>query len=252
MKKVVLLTSTAILLSLAAGAGQAFAAEEGGTMPTNGTINFVAGEDPTDPTDPTDPGDPIDPEEKPDPVGGALSIDYASHFRFGEQKIATSDKTYYAELDNFIDKDGNKFKDNNYVQVTDKRGTLAGWTLTVAQEGQFTTAEGKELTGAQIKIAKASLVAAVKDNSMDEYIPGTVESTITLTPDGAEKPAVTAETGKGAGTWVYRFGNDNTEAATAIELLVPGKTIKLAKQYTTKMNWTLASVPGNPGNEGNE
>ena len=38
----------------------------------------------------------------------------------------------------------------NYVQVTDNRGTEAGWSLKVKQEGQFKSTSGKELTGAAI------------------------------------------------------------------------------------------------------
>lgn len=245
MKKSLFLISAAVLLNLAGGTAPVFAAEEGGTMPTNGTVNFVPGEDPTDPTDPTDPGNPIDPVDPPTPVGGSLSIDYASRFKFGAQKISSTDETYYAALDKFKDADGKEFEDNNYVQVTDKRGTLAGWNLSVKQEGQFATAEKEELTGAQIKIAKASLIAAINDNSLDAYKPSTVVNSITLTPN-QEAPAINAEAGKGAGTWVYRFGDDNEAGKTAIELSVPGKTVKLAKEYTTKLNWQLANVPSNP------
>ena len=38
-------------------------------------------------------------------------------------------------------------KSTNYVQVTDNRGTEAGWSLKVKQEGQFKSTSGKELTG---------------------------------------------------------------------------------------------------------
>ncbi len=43
-------------------------------------------------------------------------------------------------------KDGSKKP--TYVQVTDKRGTLAGWKLTLSQPEQFKTATGEELVGA--------------------------------------------------------------------------------------------------------
>ncbi len=249
MKKNILFASAVLALSLVGGTAQAFAAEDGGTMPTNGTVNFVAGQDPTDPTDPTEPGNPIQPIDPPTPVGGALSIDYASNFKFGEQKISTDDETYYAALDQFKGSDGETFGDSNYVQVTDKRGTLAGWTLTVGQLDQFKTADGEALNGAQLKINTASAVAAVDDNSMDGYKPGTVASSITLTPGDGTTPgtsdAITAEKGKGAGTWVYRFGDTADAGKTAVQLMVPGKSVKLAKEYKTTLNWTLASIPEN-------
>lgn len=50
-------------------------------------------------------------------------------------------------------KDGSKKP--TYVQVTDKRGTLAGWKLTLSQPEQFKTATGEELVGAQLTFTKA-------------------------------------------------------------------------------------------------
>ncbi|MDN8763564.1 WxL domain-containing protein, partial [Staphylococcus aureus] len=80
-----------------------------------------------------------------------LSIDYGSKFKFGTQKISTADQTYYAAPDEM--KDGSKKP--TYVQVTDKRGTLAGWKLTLSQPEQFKTATGEELVGAQLTFTKA-------------------------------------------------------------------------------------------------
>lgn len=249
MKKSKLFASAIIAMSLIGGAVQTFAAEEGGSMPTNGTVNFVAGEDPTDPTDPTDPGNPIDPVDPPTPVGGALSIDYASNFKFGKQKISTQDQTYYAALDQFVDADGNQFGDSNYVQVSDKRGNLAGWNLTVGQVDQFKTADGEVLSGAELKINQASAVAAVDDNSLDSYKPGTVAPAITLVPGDGTTPgtteAIKAEQGKGVGTWIYRFGDTAEDGEKAVQLSVPGKSVKLSKEYKTTLNWTLASTPEN-------
>ena len=42
----------------------------------------------------------------------------------------------------------------NYVQVTDNRGTEAGWSLKVKQEGQFKSTSGKELTGALSRLKR--------------------------------------------------------------------------------------------------
>lgn len=243
MKKTVFLASAALLLSLAANTSQVFAAE-GGTYPTQGTINFEAGDDVTPPVDPEDPDIPIDPVDPPTPVGGSLSIDYASQWKFGTQKISTTDQTYFAQLDQFKDSEGKPtIEKPNYVQVTDKRGTLEGWSLSVTQPEQFKTADGDELTGAVLKIKTAAIAGL---SGSDTYTPGTVAASIDLTP-GQEAAGITAEKTKGAGTWVYRFGNDADTGKKAIELDVPGKTVKLAKEYKTTLNWTLASTPGNNG-----
>lgn len=248
MKKTVFLASAAILTSLVVGAGQAFAAE-GDPYPTNGTISFTKNDDPTPPVDPEnpDPENPVDPEEPPTPTGGALSIDYASYFKFGEQKISTKTETYYAGLDKFKDDQGNPtIEKPNYVQVTDKRGTLGGWTLSVQQLEQFKTSENNELTGAELSISSAKVVGVA---GTEAYTPQTVSSSLTLVP-GQETPAITAEKDKeGAGTWVYRFGDNNEAGKTAVKLVVPGKTLKLAKEYKAQINWTLAAIPGNGGEE---
>ena len=51
-----------------------------------------------------------------------------------------------------------------YVQVTDKRGTLAGWKLTLSQPEQFKTATGEELVGAQLTFTKAEAASMVDEN----------------------------------------------------------------------------------------
>ena len=87
---------------------------------SNGVVEFIPNTDPTKPVDPTDPDptnpvDPVDPDPyKPvdpvdptDPNGpepgtpGPLSIDYASSFDFGTQKISTQTHTYNAALQKY-------------------------------------------------------------------------------------------------------------------------------------------------------
>ena len=52
-----------------------------------------------------------------------------------------------------------------------------------------------------------------------------------------------AKAGEGAGTQIYRAGDDATKASS-IRLSVPGKTIKYQDTYTTSLTWTLTDVPG--------
>ena len=225
MKKTVLLTSATILLGVGFQAINASAAE---TFPkeynTEGTITFEAGDNeitpPVDPENP-DPTDPVDPIDPPGPgTGGALSIDYGSKFKFGTQKISTADQTYYAAPDEM--KDGSKKP--TYVQVTDKRGTLAGWKLTLSQPEQFKTATGEELVGAQLTFTKAE-AASMLDEKYNR--------------------AMNAKKETGVGTWVYRFGSNEATNKEAVQLFVPGKSVKLAQQYSTKLVWALEDTPAN-------
>lgn len=51
-------------------------------------------------------------------TAGPLSIDFASSFQFGNQKITSETMDYYAKLQEFT----SSLAGPNYVQVTDKRG----------------------------------------------------------------------------------------------------------------------------------
>lgn len=244
MKKIRIVLTGAILLSSMGLSTNAFATEGGG-FPSDAKVNFISGDGPTNPQDPTDPGNEITPENPGTPAGGSLSIDYASSFQFGEQKISTKDKIYYAKLDKFKGGGEEPDEDVNYVQVTDVRGTLAGWKLSASQQGQFKTSDGDILVGAQITVNTADLVAGVKETSMADYTPGEVASSFTLDPDGFDQTVVTAAKNQGPGTWIYRFGDTVERGKSAVELFVPGESVKLAKHYSTKINWTLATVPEN-------
>lgn len=219
-----------------------FAAEgdAASTVTSKGEINFKADSTPTYPVDPTNPEDPKPPVDPNPGTPGPLAIDFASSFKFGEQIISTKNETYYAAAQTFTDGDTGP----NYVQVTDKRGTFEGWTLSVAQSGQFATADtdgSKELTGAALTLGNGE-VDSVTDLA---YKPGTVAAETTLVPD-QKVELVAANTDQGMGTWVYRFGNkENTNADASVALSVPGKTPKMAKQYSTTLNWSLETIPAN-------
>ncbi|MBO0473882.1 WxL domain surface protein [Enterococcus sp. DIV0840] len=241
MKKAIMLMSTAILLSVTANATSAMAEEASKEYNTDATITFEAGDDevtpPVDPENP-DPEIPVDPIDPPGPgTGGALSIDYGSKFKFGTQKISTTDKIYYAAPDEMSDGS----KKPTYVQVTDKRGTLEGWKLSLSQPEQFKTSTGEELVGAQLKFTKGEAASIIDE----KYAPTNVSSEIIMTPGESNLLAVNAEKGTGVGTWVYRFGSNVDENADAVQLSVPGKSVKLAQQYSAKLVWSLENTPGN-------
>lgn len=228
------------------------------TRNTDGVVKFVPGDDegpisPVDPEKPVVPVVPIDPIDPEKPVGpgtaGPLSLDYASSWNFGEQKITTKDKIYYANTQKVTDPavGPDPYEVANYVQVTDLRGTLAGWSVSVKQNGQFKTAEGATLEGAQIQLNNGT-----HETASASAAPGTVQETITLAADGNGSAAnvMAAATQQGGGTHILRFGSNDgatpkeSSMAQGVQLTVPGRTEKLAKQYTTKLTWTLSDVPG--------
>ncbi|HDR7793099.1 TPA: WxL domain-containing protein [Bacillus luti] len=228
---------------------------------TNGVVEFTPNTDITKPVNPDNPDpnkpvvpvDPtkIDPETNPDGTpnpgtAGPLSIDYASSLDFGKNKISGKDETYYANPQTYGE---GVAPTANYVQVSDTRGTNAGWTLKVSQAGQLKNdaTQNKELTGAQITITSVEAVS----NAAGVEKPVTQD--ITLDPNGAESLVMSANEGAGAGTWVGRFGSledveidgETVKKNKAVSLTIPGKTAKDAVAYSTKLNWTLSDTPGN-------
>lgn len=140
--KTIKLTTTSVLAVMALGAFASTASAQDVTYTTEGQVSYIPATKPTDPVDPSNPLVPVTPINPIDPTvpvipgtPGPLSIDYISSFNFGEQEITSSDVTYHAAEQKFY----NGTKGPNYVQVTDNRGTLAGWTLSVMQTAQFST-----------------------------------------------------------------------------------------------------------------
>lgn len=252
-----LLMSSLILGSMFAASIATLAANNGGEYKSNGVIEYVPSTDPTDPVDPTDPEKPVDPTDPTNPEGpnpgtnGPLSIDFASSFYFGKQKITSQNETYHADAQSYqiLGADGKPTGDvkkgPNYVQITDNRGTETGWTLKVKQDGQFLS-EGKhaedkqaELTGAQLVLNNGHVVT----NSASAKPTGTAK--ITLDPTGAEADVMVAKDKEGAGTYLLDWGTDEATGGQSVDLTVPGSTTKYAEKYATKLVWTLTDVPGN-------
>lgn len=143
----------------------------------------------------------------------ALNID------FGSNPISVDDKTYTNIND-------------AKATVQDIRGTATGWTLTVAQNAQFKTSDNDELTGAQITIKTPIL----DSNSTAK---ATVGQNLILTTDNTAHKVMGAAVGEGNGTTIADMN------IGSVELAVPGKTVKVAKNYTTMLTWNLADAPVN-------
>ncbi|HHK5557875.1 WxL domain-containing protein [Bacillus cereus] len=228
---------------LAAGA-PTFAAEDGGTLNSKAFIKFEKNTEIVNPVSPLDPSvevetkDPKDPKDPHEPgTQGPLSIDYVSNFQFEKHKASGNNEIYYASLDSITKKDTTEtMKVPNYVQVTDNRGTNVGWKLSVTQNDQFKTAEGRDLTGAALTLKNGTLHSASGSEA-----PKAAQD-ITLTP-GQASDVVTAQEEQGMGTWVNTFGKSVEDAKKSVELSVPGKTKKEQAEYTTSLTWELKDAP---------
>ena len=231
------LAATVLLTGLALGSSSVYA-EDGASVQSVGTISYTIDDSivgPVDPLDPTKPIKPTDPET-PEPTAGPLSIDYVSSLRFGEQKTTGSDMTYHAQLDHVIDNESGEEVDRpNFVQITDKRGSNAGWHLSVTQDEQFKSGTDV-LEGAALTLDKGTL------STPNDGVAPFANQAITLTP-GAASDVMDAKEDQGTGTWVDRFGNDEEEGQESVSLFVPGKTKKVQGEYKTTLTWALTDAP---------
>lgn len=98
------------------------------------------------------------------------------------------------------------------------------------------------MIGAELRFTKGSAASSVDS----KYMPTTVNSDLVLTPGQTNAVAINAQAGTGVGTWVYRFGSTADENKDAVQLFVPGESVKLAQAYSTKVVWTLENTPDNP------
>ncbi|EUJ27996.1 WxL domain-containing protein [Listeria cornellensis] len=235
-----LVTISAVAATL--GFGNHASAAEVGSLNTDSKVKFTkqAEETVIPPVNPLDPDQPLDPDGDVTPgTGGPLSIGYVSEFDFGTQEISGETKTYNAKLDK-VKVSGEYVDAPNNVQVSDNRGNNAGWSLTVAQNGQLKDGSARNLEGAEIAIKKGT---AVTKTGADVVAP-TVNQQIKLNPNGTASMVMNATADQGMGQWVDKFGADNTEAADSVTLTVPGKSAKYAdSDYATTLTWTLSDTP---------
>ncbi|EOT68398.1 WxL domain-containing protein [Enterococcus caccae] len=175
---------------------------------------------------------------------GPLTIDYITKLNFGAVKVSGNTTTYHAKLAELKLKDiVEPKKVPNYVQVTDNRGTNAGWQLQLKQDSQFQAKDKDnkvtELTGAELSLNNPILKSVQKGS---EFAPLGISQK--LIPGAAAVTVVDAAAGKGMGTWHYSLGDTNEQAAKSVSLTIPGDTAKLANvAYKTVLTWTLVDAP---------
>lgn len=219
------------LLGLTGLSTNALAAVSSTANSTNHIV-FEAGEEVTNPIDPTNPdnpnpSDPIDPTDPTNPGTGnegSLTIDYVSNIEFGTQKTASGTMIYHAQ------------NEHPFVQVTDKRGTGAGWNLT-AKATEFKSAAGsKVLKGAELTFKNGVLKTQTENIS-----PAPQNKDVTFSNSDAHV-MMNAKEDTGRGTWVDVFSgklNDNEN----VQLKVLPGTADTNVDYTATINWELADAP---------
>lgn len=146
---------------------------------------------------------------------GRITLQEVPSIIFGDQEISTIDETY-------------EWTNSSFIKVDDLRGSAAGWNVTVKQTAQLATAEGEELTNAQINMKNGKLTTTGSD---------TAKITDAILLPGKVTKIMDASVGTGTGSFKGTWSTDG------VTLEVPGTTKQLAKQYTADLEWVLTEAP---------
>lgn len=260
MKKI----ATSALLSvivLGAVAVPALAAEF--SAGSKGSVDFRLSTEldpkPFDPTDPTVP--PAEVNELPDGEGkgstGLLRFDRVPNLKFETIEIGSATQTGKVLQEEYTDKaTGTKFHAAPTVEVTDNRGSGAGWTTFVSADGILDNgvAGSVKITGYELKLNNAEVSGY--SGIQDEASKKPVFNALSIN-DQAQKFATAAQ-GNGMSSWGISFydgtvpANGKPEknttgtatASEAVTLKIPqGATMETGKTYKTNLTWYLAVTP---------
>ena len=189
------------------------------------TFTLTAGDDSVEPAEP---GDGVITEHS-----GPLSLDYVPNFRFGEKTLSSETEIYPDE----------SLRPN--VQVSDRRGTGEGWTLSLKATPFQNTEKTRTLKGAVLRIKGIEIF---NPNESQSEAPGVVSIGTGLEfgegiGDGVSHTLMTAAIDKGQGTWLGKFYTVDSEDAITnlVELEVPAGNY--AGSYKSVLTWTLEATP---------
>lgn len=243
---------------------------------TKGIVTFTepTGEDNEDPNKPNvvDPKDPEGPAKPVSPggegIGGngkpSFNINWVSNFRFGNISLGTNMSSFaapttlnWAEENQNGDLEPTGDKTENlapFLQVTDLRGTNAGWNVTVSgTEFRQLDADGepiddKVLAGATVTLNHPSIVGVEANSDLAPSALNASGNKETGNLVGsAALPILNADKDKGQGTWTLTWGADDdkvTNAAKGVQLVVPMTALpEVDKTYQADFTWTLNATP---------
>lgn len=205
-------------------------------LTSEANVNFTEPTTLPDIVDPDDPSTPLEPEPAPggnvNTEPGSLTLDYVSHLEFGSHALSPRAQTYYAQNEK-----------TPFAQVTDVRGTGAGWRLT-ASLSNFTDGTDDSLEGATITLLNDAGDIVTTPDNFNAAAP-TLTNEITLNSSTNDTQLVTnalANTGKG--TWVTRWQDNDTETDynQSVALNVPA-AVATEGAHTATITWELSNAP---------
>ncbi|MBP1046526.1 WxL domain-containing protein [Enterococcus sp. BWM-S5] len=261
-----------IMVFLCTGSAACFLAEQveatDDDVAGSGHITFTGDYSDVGVRDPENPSTEVDAGNSPS-TQGKLRIDFVPQFQFTSvNKISDKDMTYSVNAQLFNDETEAR---GNFIQISDYRGAMLGWTLQLRQEMQFQNAQ---TANSQLDGAVLSLDYSWTNSTQDAALSPTIsKEVIHLDNIGATYNLAEASPGTGAGTWSISFGgsadnpagiaetltpkvdqnghamldaaygNKQMHENSAITLSVPGGTKKDPVSYSTVLTWILAELP---------
>ncbi|MGL6197565.1 MAG: WxL domain-containing protein [Lachnospiraceae bacterium] len=222
------------------------------------TFQTGGGGEATGPVDPEKPDESVvldevnDVRERITDNRGELRLDVVPVFDFGTQNNTVGEKIYSAVLPKDLT---TSEKDPNipyYVQVTDLRGTGAGWTLSAKMTSQFTDTASHSLDGATIDFTNTA--AASKTGTVAPTTVTTASQLYYTTANNAGGGNLVviaqAATNEGMGVSAIRFGDtarhNDAQTVTAdksVKLTIPATTQVYSSKYNATIQWTLTVGP---------
>lgn len=267
--KSIKLMSLGLVMFSAVTLGAPFAQAADPAASTDADVKFVEDKDPVnpetpevvDPTKPTEPGKEVEPGDNGNGGNGTKSfnINWVSNFKFGEIKIGSSTMTAFSAPTTLTWKDGTTPTTGlaNFLQVTDNRGTNAGWNVAVAGtpfyeldgEGEKISPE-VTLNGASVTLNEAQIIGDTTTTEAAALAPTALSTGVDILGTGSPYTVLNAEAGKGQGTWAVSWGADTDKTTlkenAGVQLSVPVTAQpKADKSYRSTLTWTLAATPTN-------
>lgn len=173
--------------------------------------------------DTTTPVDPILPSIPDGSTGntGMLTLDNITPFQFDKHKVTGGTETYSITAT------------GANVQVSDRRGTGAGWELKVtAATFKDKVDNTKVLKGAQIVIPKGEVQSTVGNTSEK---PTTNLVTLDALDGEISSVLFQAEKDQGMGTWVDQLN------PSEVKIIIPGGNF--VGEYSSTLTWVLGDTP---------
>lgn len=154
---------------------------------------------------------------------GPLSIDYISNINFGKVSKKNKNYVFYAK---------NK---NPFIQVTDTRGSGAGWILSAKIDEFSSEKKNKKLKGAELNFMAGELKKPSRNVAI---APKNFKVTLI---NQESKTVLKANPGEGMGTFLNVFSNGSLNPESAIKLIIPKKSLIKGK-YSSTIHWELLNV----------